>query len=268
MKKIKVVFLGSRPLGCKALDVLLSESNVEVVACVTKEKSDSAWWNQDPHTKYLDIPRVELDDLENIEFDFGVSINYWKIIPASIINKPKLGFINLHHSYNLYYRGRDMASHAIQNARKSNIWIHGSCLHYTDDGLDTGPLIASSHCLIDDRDTAWDLFNKVEKSGQKLIEEWIPLLLKFKVPTATPSTDNPLHFRKEIKKELNQNELSPLELFDSVRSLDFNNLFEPAYILSNGIKQYLTTVSEFGSEVLCSAGSNRNVYINTSYMSN
>jgi methionyl-tRNA formyltransferase len=265
MNKIKVVFLGGRPLGKYSIDLLERLNNVEIVGCVTKEPSDNAWWEEEPY-KYVtnNYPKLELENLENLEFDFGVSINYWKIIPSSIIHKPKLGFINLHHSYNLSYKGRDMTTHVIRNARKRNQFYHGTTLHYTDDGLDTGPVIASIACEILENDTSWTLFNKTEILGKELLDFWLPKLILSKASTTKPEINDELNFRKNITKEVNMN-MSEIEMYDFVRSLEFNNLFEPAYVIVDNDKKHLTISKEFGQKIFIKINDNMIIYFNTTY---
>jgi methionyl-tRNA formyltransferase len=265
MHKVKVVFLGSRPLGRRSIDLLEKIKNVEIVGCITQSPSKSSWWDKDPHDYVADkYPGLGLDDLENLEFDFGVSINYWKIIPSNIINKPKLGFINLHHSYNLSFKGRDMTTHAIRCSRKRNQFYHGTTLHYTDDGLDTGPVIASIPCEILESDTAWTLFNKAEILGERLLDFWLPKLVLSRAPIMKPEFNDELNFRKTLVREADK-QMKPIEMYDFVRSLEFNNLFEPAYIVMNGVKCYLTISENFGQEVFVEVDANRKIYFNTAY---
>ncbi|HDV1185918.1 TPA: hypothetical protein RHV16_005152, partial [Escherichia coli] len=108
----------------------------------------------------------------------------------------------LHHSFNLCYRGRDMTTYAIRDARKMNRWFHGTCLHYTNDGLDTGPIISSLACEISELDTAWTLFNKVEILGYTLLQEWLPRLVVTRIPLVYPEAGHPLSFRRDISKEI------------------------------------------------------------------
>lgn len=237
--RTKVVFMGSRPLGKYALKFLLSLENIEVVGVVLKEFQNK-WWDEDPLDIDIgDIPKISHHDLNHIKFDFGVSINYWKVIEASIIDKAKLGFINIHHSHNLYYRGRSMASRAILNCK--TIPFHGTCLHYTDDGLDTGPIIASIPVSISDEDTAWTLNNKLDIKAKELIDFWFPIVTKNKVDAVYPTKNNPLEFRNDLdEKKLidlsDDNELINLK----IRAFDFNEKFESAYIIENERKRYLT----------------------------
>jgi methionyl-tRNA formyltransferase len=261
MNKTRVVFMGSRPLGRLALELLQSMSHVEVIAVFTKEPSSNAWWKNDPF--YISSGNIlnNHSELINIDFDFGVSINYWKIIEPEIIKIPKLGFINLHHSYNLCLRGRNMTSHAILTARRLNRWYHGTSLHYTDDGLDTGPIIASRSCDLTEKDTSWTLFNKVETLGEDLLKEWLPRLTQAKAPAAHPETDHPLSLRLDASdKFLKDIYVDPLYSYDVVRAFEFNNHYELAHTFIDGEKIYLTTDRIHSNYVILKIDDNRVIY--------
>lgn len=265
MEKIKVVFLGSRHLGFDALEMLSLLPNVEIVGCVTKEKPENCWWSRDPHQLSSKYRKISHDELDDIEFDFGVSINYWKIINSNIINKPKLGFINLHHSYNLCLRGRDMNSHVIRRARSTGVWYHGTSLHYTDDGLDTGPIIAAESCEINEHDTAWSVFNKVESLGHHILKIWLPRLIQAKAACASPQNDHPLFLRGDDSKLVDYQTVNTLKSYDYIRSCDFNNYYEPAYTLIDDNKVYLTTNKEYGGDLMFDLALGRQIFSNPCY---
>lgn len=260
MKKIKVVFLGSRPLGYFALEQLKSIKGIEIVGAVVKPPSVKSWWKEDPF--YLnDSNVISHQDLQRIDFDFGISINYWKIIEPSIISKPRMGFVNIHHSYMLSLRGRDMTTHALLNARQNNRWYHGTTFHYTDDGLDTGPIIATESCRITEYDTAWTLFNKVESLARRVLKIWIPRTLESNPPISMPQAQQPLNLRSDISaKHISDIFSDPLRSYDVVRAYDFNGFFEPASTMIGKNLVYLTTNSALGNKVLLSIDKKRNIY--------
>ena len=260
MKKTRVAFMGSRPLGHYALTMLQSMSQIEVVAVVAKEPPSSAWWDKDPF-HIAEHPIRSHSDLHNIEFDFGISINYWKIIEPELIRIPRLGFINLHHSYNLCLRGRNMTSHAIIEARKLARWYHGTSLHYTDDGLDTGPIIASKACDLTEKDTSWTLFQKVEALGKDLLKEWLPRLSQAKAPAAHPTAGHPVSLKiQEDDKFISDIHSDPIHTYDFVRAFDFNGHYPFAFTKFDGKKVELTTDQNFGDAIVLDAGSGRIVY--------
>ena len=260
MTQVKVAFLGSRPLGKIALQILNELSNVEIVASVVKEPPLKAWWKDDPF--YIaKKPLKSHEDLKNIEFDLGLSVNYWRYINPLILEIPNLGFVNMHHSYNLSLRGRNMTSMAILSAKKLNKWYHGTSLHYMDESLDTGPIIASSACQITKTDTAWSLFCKVEKLGAELLHQWLPRIILSKVPSAYPSKNQPI-FLKARDKDLYLKDIfiEPEYSFDFVRAFDFNRYFDLAFTVINMKKIYLTTNPKKGEMPLLKIDSERIIY--------
>jgi methionyl-tRNA formyltransferase len=169
MKKIGVI--GSRDLSCKILEWIVREGQVEVVGVVAPPFK--GWWNdnlrQTAHNLNIDVIE-DLDLLVQRKPEIIFSINYWKIIEEEIIEKIPEGIVNIHHSYLLKYRGRYSTSWAIMNARRLNVWIHGTTLHYIKKELDAGPIIASSHCDITESDTAESLFLKVENLALEMFK--------------------------------------------------------------------------------------------------
>ncbi len=183
-------------------------------------------------------------------------------MPPELIAPPRLGFINLHHAFNLSLRGRNMTAHAILNARRANSWFHGSCLHYTDDGLDTGPIIASSACEITEFDTGWSLFNKVEILGQSLIKEWFPRLLAAKIPAAFPQADHPMNkgITDDDEKFIQNIHADPLMTYDLVRAFDFNGHYRDMFTRVGGVEVDLTVEKDRGSRVLLKIDNQRKIY--------
>lgn len=260
MEKIKVVFLGSRPLGFFALEQLKTIKNIEIVGSVVKKPLAKSWWKKDPF--YLSTRNIiSHEDLHSIDFDFGVSINYWKIIEPSLIKKPKMGFVNMHHSYMLSLRGRDMTTHALLNARQSNRWYHGSTFHYTDDGLDTGPIIATESCPITEHDTAWTLFNKVESLARSILKIWLPRTLGSNPPVSMPEAQQPLNLRSDVSlKNIRDIFKDPERSYDIVRAYDFNGWYEPASTEISGSLIYLTTNSLIGNNIILEVDAGRKIY--------
>ena len=260
MKKTKVVFLGSRPLGLFALEKLKEIDKIEIVGCIVKKPPENSWWKEDPYFS-TEVKILNHEDLHTIDFNFGVSINYWKIIEPILINKPKLGFINIHHSYMLSLRGRDMTSHAIINARDNNRWFHGTTLHYTNDGLDTGPIIASESCPITEHDTAWSLFNKTELLAKEMINLWLPRLLISRPPVSMPEKMQPLNLRSGgSMKKIDNLFKDPLRSYDIVRGYDFNGHYEQANTIIDKKIVYLTTNVELGGDIVLEIDSSRKIF--------
>lgn len=262
--KTRVVLFGSRPLGAFALRLMLETPSVDVVGCVSRKPPENAWWNDDPYV-IEDVPRLDYDDLGRVDFDLGVSVNFWKRITSDLIGKPSLGIVNVHHSYMLSLRGRDMTTYAILNARKQDSWLHGTTLHYVDDDLDTGPIIASESVSIAEDDTAWSLFAKTEAAARDMLTTWLPRVSTSRVPAVASAAGQPVNLRQALPSKQVGDLSDPLAAYDIVRAFEFSGYFEPAYVMRNGEKVHLTISSVLGGAKLADAGEGRAIYENRSW---
>lgn len=266
MKRTKVAFLGSRPLGAYALRFLSKMTNVEIVACICRKPNSNAWWNDDPYS-YDMCSYSTHDALSDVDFDLGVSINYWKLLPPEIIQKAPLGFVNQHHAHNLCLRGRNMTTRAILQASETKRNYHGTCLHYINDGLDSGPIIESIACDITELDTAWSLFQKCESIARMMLSAWLPRLMLAPAPVTFPAENQPLQISAsdldDIRYIVSLNH-DPDRSFDIARAFDFNGFFQQAFTIINGEKVSLTTSKRRGTRILLRLDCDRTIYADMS----
>jgi methionyl-tRNA formyltransferase len=254
----RVVFLGSRVLGKFALKFLASRNDIDLIGKVVLDDYSNEYWNEDP----ADIswpPTIKYEKLSEIDFDLGISVNYWKIVRPPILDKPKMGFYNIHHSYNLMYRGVNINTFAILEARKNNRWYHGTTLHRMAENVDAGDIVSSMSCPITELDTAFTLFCKVEALCRDLIVEWFPRLWSGEVALTPPSPKYKTFMRRDMISRHLRADWDALNLYDHVRALTFPP-FERPYIIPDDRKVHLTILPQEGERVIADAGSGRIVY--------
>lgn len=167
--------------------------------------------------------------------DIILSLGYWKIIPKNVIDAVPMGILNLHHSYNLKYRGRHTCSWALINREQ----VHGSTLHYMSPTLDYGPILASECVQILNSDTAETLFNKVDNIGFKLVKENLNRALERNLfhELSWPTGEYFSYRERDLKQQV----LYPIDdaRFErNVRALTFSGKPLP-YVITNGKKIYL-----------------------------
>ena len=105
--------------------------------------------------------------------DLGVSIGGSYIFSADEIERARCGIVNLHCAPLPQYRGRYSAGHALRNGES----YFGVTLHYIDEGIDTGPIIAERLFDIED-DTVDSLRAKAFAAGVTLFESWASRLVE------------------------------------------------------------------------------------------
>ncbi|MBJ6368154.1 formyltransferase family protein [Snuella sedimenti] len=241
---MRIAFAASRNLAVEIIrwiDTNKSLYDIELVGGIAP--SFKGWWDEQVKHVYeeLKIPVYSsIEELiEQTSPDLIFSLNYWKLISSECISKVKKGIINIHHSHLLRFKGRYSTSWAIINARKDNYWKHGTTLHYIDEKLDEGKIIASSSCPIEEKDTAETLFNKVEILAVDLFKEKFKDILNGVESFLEPS-EMTYYYDKDSNKNLKLDPESSIEeIYDFVRGWSFKDRPKP-YFEYNGQKMYLS----------------------------
>jgi methionyl-tRNA formyltransferase len=105
--------------------------------------------------------------LRVLEPDLMIVVAYGLILPPAVLAMPRLGCVNVHASLLPRWRGAAPIQRAILAGDRET----GVCLMQMDAGLDTGPVLASSACRIEDDDTGGRLHDRLSAMGAQLIKE-------------------------------------------------------------------------------------------------
>jgi len=189
---------------------------------------------KDAQEVFEDLPNVILVDKEEDVYkqnpDIVFSLGYWKIIDKKYTDKFRI--INLHHSYNLAYRGRHMCSWAIINARKYDMWTHGTTIHAIDERLDCGQIIYSWPCPIYESDTAYSLFCRCNHLAERMWKDNYIAMLQGKYTTKTLPPGKFNYRERDLVHEVDLN-MPAIDIYDRVRALTFPGKRVP-YAVVNG----------------------------------
>ena len=114
--------------------------------------------------KNLKSPEVDRA-LAEIEADAVVVVAYGKLIPTSLLEIPRHGFINLHPSLLPRHRGPSPIQWALVCGDRAT----GVTTMQLDKGMDTGPILLQQRVAIEDRETAELLAPRLAELGADLI---------------------------------------------------------------------------------------------------
>ncbi len=106
-----------------------------------------------------------VDKLRSLEPDVIVVVAFGQLLPASIINMPKYGCINVHASLLPKYRGAS----PIQWAVIDGCEYSGVTTMQMDTGLDTGDILLSEKIKLEPKETGGSLFDKLSGVGAQLL---------------------------------------------------------------------------------------------------
>ncbi|QRN41461.1 MAG: methionyl-tRNA formyltransferase [Neisseriaceae bacterium] len=175
---MRIIFAGTPEFASHTLQKLI-EYGVDVVAVVTqpdKPKGRGLKLAASPvkevaqkyNIKVLQPNSLRNEDivqqLRTYKADLMIVVAYGLIIPATILDVPRYGCINIHASILPRWRGAAPIQRAIEVGDKKT----GISIMRMDVGLDTGSILKIQEILISDRETTSSLHDKLKQIGAEL----------------------------------------------------------------------------------------------------
>ncbi|WP_241647760.1 methionyl-tRNA formyltransferase [Rosenbergiella metrosideri] len=178
---LKIIFAGTPDFAAKHLEVLLN-SPYQVVGVFTQPDRPAGRGKKlmPSPVKVLaeahGLPVFQPDSLRNAEqqqlvadlnADVMVVVAYGLILPAKVLEMPKLGCLNVHGSLLPAWRG----AAPIQRALWAGDTLTGITIMQMDVGLDTGDMLLKVSCPILPQDTSASLYDKLAELGPQALLE-------------------------------------------------------------------------------------------------
>ena len=203
--------MGTPAFAAEVLRAIAEKPGVELVGAVTrpdKPKGRGMKLLMSPVKEYAlarSIPVFQPKTLKNGAFDqelaalepeLIVVAAYGNILPHEVLVFPKYGCVNAHGSLLPKYRGASPIQRAILDGERET----GITAMFMDDGLDTGDVIKTYPCPIEDGDDCGSLTEKLAVIAGKAMCETIDALLDGTV-TRTPQPEEGASYAAKIGKE-------------------------------------------------------------------
>lgn len=176
---MRLLFAGTPAAAVPSLEALLA-SRHEVVAVLTRPDARSGrgrTLHPSPvKERALDAgievltparPRDEefVARLKELAVDAAPVVAYGAILPASVLDVPTHGWVNLHFSVLPAWRGAAPVQHALIAGDE----VTGATTFRIEQGLDTGPVFGTLTESVRPRDTAGDLLDRLSHAGAGLL---------------------------------------------------------------------------------------------------
>lgn len=185
-RRPKVIFYGSPPCAVPSLEALLG-AGVEVAAVVTQRAERLRRGTRSQGTAVSEAARESgiqvfsptkvaeiLPWVRDVEPDVGAIVAYGQIVPKALIDAHRFGIVNLHFSILPRWRGAAPVQRAILAGDEKT----GVCTMLIDEGLDTGPLLASLEVRIREGETAGELEQRLARMGAPMMVEAVSSLVR------------------------------------------------------------------------------------------
>lgn len=147
-------------------------------------------------------------------FDLGILAWWPKIISSGLLSLPKQGFVNTHPSLLPYNRGKHYNFWALVEQAP-----FGVTLHYVDQGIDSGDIVAQKTISYGWEDTGETLYLKAGQAMLDLFKSAYPVLRSGVIPRVPQDiSKGSLHYAREIDA------VSKIDLERSYTARDLLNL--------------------------------------------
>ena len=252
---MKIFFLGNNWVGWQVAR-FLRETGADIVGAVLHKPEDQKYGNEILDTLSLSKDRIfDAAQLQNentlaaikaLDADMGVSAYFGTILKKSFLDILPEGCINVHPALLPFNRG---AHPNVWNIVEST--PAGVTIHYIDEGVDTGRIIAQRFVKVRPIDTGKTLYRRLEKACLDLFETTWPRLLQgdVKVDTVVAGSGT-FHKVADLKsiEQIKPNKLyTARELVDIIRARTFEP-YPGAYMIVDGKKVYMRLELYYGDE--------------------
>ena len=193
---------------------------------------------------YSDEVHNNIDIVKSLEPDYILCLNGAILLKPELISVPKYGCINLHLAYLPYNRGPN-----------PNVWSIveetpiGVTIHYINDKIDNGPIIAQRLVNKESIDTGKTLWYKLSNVAIELYKETWPKIKNNSInPTKQEHNNATMHYRNDLSKldEIKLDDMYKAKyLINLIRARTFRPFPSAYFIDSEGKKVYVRIDLEY-----------------------
>ena len=180
---MRTIFFGSPEFAVPCLDALHEISEVVAVISQPDRPAGRGLAMRPPAVKQralelgLDVwqpTKVRTAEfaerLRSLEADVAVVVAYGRILPRAVLEAPRAGCVNVHASLLPRWRGAAPIQWSIVHGDEET----GVTLMQMDEGMDTGPILATASTRIEVDDDAATLSERLSTMGAALLREQLP----------------------------------------------------------------------------------------------
>jgi methionyl-tRNA formyltransferase len=214
---MRIVFIGTGEIGVPTLQALL-RSEHEIVAVVTQPDKPvgraqlvepsaikKALTGGAPGGRPLSLPilqparikeRQAIEEIRALEPNIIVVAAYGQILPADVLEIPKIGCLNLHASLLPHWRGAAPIQAAIVAGDRET----GITVMYMDEGLDTGDIMLQRKTTILPSDTGRSVHDRLANIAPDTLLNALRLLAEGNAPRI-PQDNTLATYAPKLKRE-------------------------------------------------------------------
>jgi methionyl-tRNA formyltransferase len=173
-------------IGDRVLEWMANETDEEIVAVISRPGGPGETVKEIAFRHYLPLyqPPENVNDpefadvLRRLEPDLFISMYFGRLFSPELLAVPKVGCVNMHPSLLPKYRGQGPTTWPLYYGDRET----GQTVHWLDEGIDSGDIIAQRAIPIEPEDDSKSLGAKLEELGIALFCETWPLISAGEAP--------------------------------------------------------------------------------------
>jgi len=168
---MKVAVFADGSVGLRIVEFLAREYLQDLAAVITRDVNDISRVaeRQGVVTLVAESDERVIDQLKTYRVELGILAWWPRIIREPLLSSLPVGFINTHPSLLPFNRGKHYNFWALVEQAP-----FGASIHFVDDGIDTGDVIAQLPIAYNWTDTGGTLYHKAQSGMVQLFEESYP----------------------------------------------------------------------------------------------
>jgi len=222
---MKIGYFADGPWSHRALQRIFADPSIVVAFICARSDTPDPLLREQAQLHGIDFlvhPNINSDEfverVAKYECELFVSMSFNQIFKSRVMRLPRLATINCHAGKLPFYRGRNILNWALINDERE----FGITVHFVDEGIDTGDIIAQRTFPITDADDYASLLQVAYGGCADLLYEAIKDLQLDRSRRKSQSEVHPLGFycvaRRPGDERLDWNQTSR-EVFNFVRAL-------------------------------------------------
>lgn len=250
---MRILFLGNNWLALQVLK-WLRDQHEEIVGLVLHPAGHRKFGNEILDVASLNSSQVfdgsqlnqevVIDSIRELRPEIGLSVKFGYILRRRFLDILPLGCLNVHPSFLPYNRGAFPNVWSIVEGTPA-----GATIHFIDDGVDTGDIVAQRQVSVEPIDTGESLYRKLERTALDLFKEtWLDIRGGRITRLPQNQRQGTCHRVKDVER-IDEIQLdrtcTARELIDIIRARTFTD-YPGAYFLDGERQVYLRLQLSYG----------------------
>lgn len=194
---MKIALLADKYVGLEISKFILENfyQDVAIVFCIKENEIFELAVSKNVNCKIFKDEKNLIKNLYDFEIELGILAWWPNIISKKVYSSIKYGFVNTHNSFLPNNKGMHPYYWAVvENCQ------YGVTLHWINEGIDTGDIIAQEKIKIGWEDNADSIYRKSLEKMVSLFKQTYPDLRNGKFLSITQANSGSFHYASELDK--------------------------------------------------------------------